>query len=409
MADSAYPLPGSPLPGACYRFVVRAADEAAAVIRERLGPDARVLSVRSVPATGFGRLWSAPRLEVIARIDAPMHASAPAPEPAPEPELPAAADGVGSGGLARLGEQGPPVRAAAESIADTDGRAARPYHAELRPVSPVRSAQPRSLATLLRRSGLSELALGRLQAAPTWEEWQAAPLHRALVGAGRHLRREAERREESAPLTRAAFLGAPGAGRTTALCKWLGSEVFRRGRLGHVVTVEFDRANPPGPLPVFCEALGVPVAHFPAATRPAVPGGFVYFDLPGLSTRDPGENAAIADFLDREQIEQRVLVLNAAYDHAALRSAYAAGRALGATHLVFTHLDEVPQWGRLWDYLIDGALEPLFFGTGPSLTGDCVEDVFDALVRRTLAAPAAVAPDSDDEEATEALAASSRR
>jgi len=361
----------SPIPGTCYKFVVRAADEAATVIRDRLGPDARVLSVRSVPATGLGRLWAAPRLEVIARIDAPMHASAPE-----FPAIPA------------------PVREPIPEITITPR---------------ARSAQPKSLAALLRRSGLSELALGRLQAAPNWEELQAAPLHRALVGAGRHLRRESERREESAPLTRAAFLGAPGAGRTTALCKWLGSEVFRRGRLGHVVTVEFDRANPPGPLPVFCEAMGVPVAHFPAATRPAVPGGFVYFDLPGLSTRDPGENAAIADFLDREQIEQRVLVLNAAYDHAALRSAYAAGRSLGATHLVFTHLDEVPQWGRLWDYLIDGTLEPLFFGTGPSLTGDCVEDVFDALVRRTLAAPAEVEPDFDDEEETEALAASSHR
>jgi flagellar biosynthesis protein FlhF len=264
---------------------------------------------------------------------------------------------------------------------------------------------------LLRRSGLSELALGRLQSAPEWEQWQAGPLHRALVGAGRHLRREAERPDSPAPLTRAAFLGAPGVGRTTALCKWLGAEVFRRGRLGHVVTVEFDRPNPPGPLPVFCEALGVPVAHFPAATRPAVAGGFVYFDLPGVSTRDPAENAALANFLDREEIEQRVLVLNAAYDHAALRAAYAAGRALGATHLVFTHLDETPQWGRLWDYLVDGALEPLFFGTGPSLTGDCEEDVFGALVRRTLApAPAAPEADPDEtEEEDEALAASGRR
>jgi flagellar biosynthesis protein FlhF len=204
-----------------------------------------------------------------------------------------------------------------------------------------------------------------------------------LAEAGARLRLEADR-PAGRPLTRAAFLGAPGVGRTTALCKWLGMEVFRRGRLGHVVSVEFDRPNPPGPLPVFCEALGVPVARFPASTRPAVPGGFVYFDLPGLSTRDPGENKALADFLAREQIDQRVLVLNAAYDHAALRTAYAAGRALGATHLVFTHLDEVPQWGRLWDYLIDGALEPVFFATGPSLTGDCEEDVSSALVRRTL-------------------------
>jgi flagellar biosynthesis protein FlhF len=358
--------PPTPAPGTCYKFVVRAADEAATLIRERLGPNARVLSVRTVPAGGLSRLWAAPRLEVIARIDAP-----PVPAPAEPREAPPAA-------------------------------AAEPTP-ELVPSVPARTVPRRSLATLLRRSGLSELALGRLQSARDWDEWQAGPLHRALVGAGRHLRREAERRDEAAPLTRAAFLGAPGVGRTTALCKWLGAEVFRRGRLGHVVTVEFDRPNPAGPLPVFCEALGVPVAHFPATTRPAVAGGFVYFDLPGLSTRDPAENAAIADFLDREQIDQRVLVLNAAYDHAALRAAYAAGRALGATHLVFTHLDETAQWGRLWDYLIAGALEPLFFGTGPSLTGDCEEAVFDALVRRTLA-PAPAAPAADLEEAEEEAA-----
>jgi flagellar biosynthesis protein FlhF len=364
----------APIPGTCYKFVVRAAEEAATLIREHLGPDARVLSVRTVEATGLRGIWAAPRLEVIARIDPPVSV---APEPEAAPIAPAPA----------------PVAGAAPEPKS------RPNH-------------PRSLAALLRRSGLSELTLDRLKSAPDWDRLQAAPLHRALVEAGRHLRRDAERRAEPAPLNRAAFLGAPGVGRTTALCKWLGTEIFRRGRLGHVVTVEFDRPNPPGPLPVFCEALGVPVAHFPAATRPAVPGGFVYFDLPGLSTRDPAENAALADFLEREQIEQRVLVLNAAYDHAALRSAYAAGRALGATHLVFTHLDEVPQWGRLWDYLIDGALEPLFFATGPSLTGDCEEDVTEALVRRTLApapeaAPAAAGEaESEAGEENEALAAS---
>jgi len=62
--------------------------------------------------------------------------------------------------------------------------------------------------------------------------------------------------------------------------------------------------------------------------------------------------------------------------------------------------------GRLWDYLFDGALEPLFLATGPSLTGDCEEDVCGALVRRTLA-PADAAPAADPgEEEAEALAAS---
>jgi flagellar biosynthesis protein FlhF len=77
-----------------------------------------------------------------------------------------------------------------------------------------------------------------------------------------------------------------------------------------------------------------------------------------------------------------------AYDQAVLRSAYAAGRSLGATHLVFTHLDEVQQLGRVWEYLCDGALEPLFLASGPSLTGNCEEDVWSAVIRKTLGSAA---------------------
>jgi flagellar biosynthesis protein FlhF len=38
----------------------------------------------------------------------------------------------------------------------------------------------------------------------------------------------------------------------------------------------------------------------------------------------------------------------------------------------------------LRDYLFDEDIEPLFLATGPSLTGDCEEDVPGAIVRRTL-------------------------
>ncbi len=217
-----------------------------------------------------------------------------------------------------------------------------------------------------------------------WRELSTLPLHRALAETSRLLRTQVETRAPRPPLSRAAFLGAAGVGRTTALCKWLAVEVFRRARMGHVVSVEFDRPNPLGPLPVFAEALGVPLAHFPCETNPAMPGGFVYFDLPGISARRPADNAALVAWLDTERVRERVLVLNAAYDRASLRDAYAAGRDLGATHLVFTHLDEVPQWGKLWDYLFDEEVEPLFLATGPSLTGDCEDDVPGAIVRRTL-------------------------
>ncbi|HEX2862197.1 MAG TPA: hypothetical protein VHN79_11180 [Lacunisphaera sp.] len=357
----------------CYKFTVTNAHEAASVIRERLGEHARVLSVRTVEPSGLRGLWASPKLEVIASLDLPEVAPAFAAKPAPAPHL-----------LATSDEEAAPV-----AVAKT---------------RTVLRAAPRTsrleLASLLRRSGFSEAIMTRLESSPTWPALQEMPLHRALVETGRYLRKVAASRRQPEPLSRAAFFGLAGTGRTTALCKWLAAEVSRRARTGHVITAEFDQPVSRGPLPVFCEALGVPMAHFPASTQPATPGGFVYFDLPGLSLRDPSANAPLADFLNREKITQRVLVLNAAYGHGALRAGYARGRELGATHVVFTHLDELAQWGGLWDYLIDGGLEPLFLATGPSLTGEYEDDVFEALIRRTLP----IAPDTgeiDEDDSTE--------
>lgn len=332
-----------PTAGACYRFLVDSAEQAAALIRERLGEHARVLSVRSVAGRGWKRLLTAPKLEVIAQIDPPAETAAPATGAAP----PAAV------------------------VPPSHGRRLLPDSA-------------RTLPELLDRAGFSTAVLRRLESNPAWADLSVAPLHRAFVEVGRLLCDEIESRPTRAPLSRAAFLGAPGAGRSTALCKWLAAEVYRRARVGHVVTAEFGRPNPPGPLPLFCEALGVPLAHFPASTQPAIPGGFVYFDLPGLSLRFPEDNTSIAEFLAEEQITERVVVVNAAYDNTALRRAFAAGCGLGATHVIFTHLDETQQWGRLWDYLLETELEPLFFSTGPSLTGDCEVEAVQALARRTL-------------------------
>ena len=352
-------------PGTCFKFIVASADEAARLIREKFGESARVLSVRTVSAGGLTGFFSAPKLEVIAQIVAADAESAPV--AAEEINLITAAKPVASG--RRYGAPGATFQA------------------------------EKNLAKLLRRSGFSETLVNRLEKSPAWITISELPLHRALVETGRHLCEMGAAHFDHQPLSRAAFLGTPGVGRTTALCKWLAGELFRRARMGHVITAEFDRPSPTGPLSVFCEAMGVPLAHYPASTQPATPGGFVYFDMPGLSLRHPAENAAIMDFLEREQIEQRVLVLNAAYEPGALRSAYGIGRDLGATHVVFTHLDEVTQWGRLWDYVLDGELEPLFLGTGPSLTGDCEENVLEAIARRTLPSGPAEDEEPDADEA----------
>ncbi len=365
-------------PGATYRFVVRSAEEAVQTIRERLGDNAKVLSVRQLPGQGLKGLFGKPQIEVIAQIpenDVRVPARSLA-----EEELASTRETRGIASHASFSARG--------AVAGEDTLAARSYR-------PTVADQPTRLPELLRRSGFSETLIARLQTQPWFASHDDKPLHHALAEIGRQLRRQAGARPAKALPPRSAFIGTAGVGRTTALCKWLAKEVFAHGRMGRVVKAEFDKPNPAEGLAVFCEALGVAVDHsLPArgdddgaALPPAnveTLGGFLYADLPGLSLQSEAENKPIMRFLDREKFEGRILVLNAAYDLSMLRRAYAAGRDLGATHLVFTHLDELEHWGKLWDFLLEGPLTPLFFSTGASLTGDCETSPLDAVLRRTL-------------------------
>jgi flagellar biosynthesis protein FlhF len=378
-------------PGATYKFTVRSTEEAVRTIREQLGENAKVLSVRQV---GSG-LFSKPKLEVVAQIaEAPSPAAGAVPSPR---------DGHGSSTDTAFSFR-------SDESASPSGLAETPTPGVLTATLPATGRGPSAktaapsgarLPELLRKAGFSESLVTRLQASPAFAGNDDRPLHQALVEVGRFLRQTAAKRPARALPARTAFLGTPGAGRTTALCKWLARDVFAKSRTGRVVKAEFDRPNPAEGLAVFCEALGLTLEyHAPASEdvggvpSPRVPaqptlqpepeGGFLYADLPGLSLRNPSENAALARFLDTEKFTGRVLVLNAAYDHAMLRRCYAAGRDLGATHIVFTHLDELDHWGKLWDYLLDGELTPLFLATGSSLTGDLEEDAITAVLRRTL-------------------------
>jgi flagellar biosynthesis protein FlhF len=378
-------------PGATYKFTVRSTEEAIRTIREQLGENAKVLSVRQVGSSG---LFSKPKLEVVAQIS-DVSGTASASEPFEN-----AASASSSAFSLRSDESASPS-GLAESPAPGVLTATLPANGR-GPSAKTAAPSGARLPELLRKAGFSESLVTRLQASPAFVGNDERPLHQALVEVGRSLRQVAAKHAARPLPARTAFLGTPGVGRTTALCKWLARDVFAQGRTGRVVKAEFDRPNPAEGLAVFCEALGLTLEyHAPSSDdtagapsprsvltaptlQPEPEGGFLYADLPGLSLRNPAENTALARFLDTEKFTGRVLVLNAAYDHAMLRRCYAAGRDLGATHLVFTHLDELDHWGKLWDFLLDGELTPLFLATGSSLTGDLEEDAVAAVLRRTL-------------------------
>ena len=57
--------------GKRYKLIVRSAEEAVRIIRDKLGDHAKVLSVRQVGGEGLKRFISSPKLEVIAEVKSP--------------------------------------------------------------------------------------------------------------------------------------------------------------------------------------------------------------------------------------------------------------------------------------------------------------------------------------------------
>lgn len=334
------------------RFIVSSAEEAVALLRERFDGKARVVSVRQVEGTGLARFLQAPKLEVIAEMadeetlrsdDASLD----------EPELSVEAEDAG---LAATPTQIPDLT--------SDRRLS-------------------GLARLLRAGGLPAQMLAGLQSRAEWSDLEEMPRQRALIRVGMSLRAKFDAVQRRSLGNRVAFIGGPGVGKTTALCKWLASEVFVRGKSCAVLKLDLERANPGDALGVFCEALGVPCAR----SIPDVPtlgaDESLFIDLPGIVPGAADDVAPLSEALGPLFVTSRVIVINAAYDPELIKRTFDFATRSGCTHVVFTHLDELSQWGKLWEFLLDQQLTPLFLGTGPNIAGDLEESVFDAVLART--------------------------
>lgn len=189
------------------------------------------------------------------------------------------------------------------------------------------------------------------------------------------------------PVTgRVAFLGSAGSGKTTALAKWITRQIAVGGAVGRVVQVDGSRPVP-AILQDAASSVGLKVETLASAGVASAGGsasGPAAMECIALSVTDGEACRSQRRMLDRDEISTRILVLNALYDVGTLRRIAGAGRELGATHVVFTHLDELTHWGRLWELLVEGELSPLFLSTGPSAVGSREDDVVAAVLRRTV-------------------------
>ncbi len=394
--------PTETLIGRKFRFIVSSAEEAVTLIRENLGPKARVLTVKQIDGRGLTRFLSSPKLEVIATIpaeaaeDAPSEPGAEESLPATEPEAPRSrvpAENPDSGvAFARKPVSAAKLeRAFAESARPPMDEAIRDK-AEAQPApspilrEPIAQSRPvNALTELLRKAQFDDGLLSRLEDSPEWPRLCSLPREQALAEVFQWLGQQLREIEVPSLGRRIAFLGTPGVGKTTALCKQLAQEVFiDRTEDVSVVKLDHDEPNPDDALRTYCDVLGLPLMRETDSQEAISEAGIVFFDLPGLTLRDTAGWQAARERLDGEYVDTRVLVLNAAYDLQLLKEAVQQGHQIGATHLVFSHLDELSQPNRLWPCLLRSGLPTLFFSEGPGISGECARDVFGFMMERAL-------------------------
>ena len=354
--------------GKRFKLVVRSAEEAVRVIREKLGENARVLSVKQVGGEGLKRFISSPKLEVIAEVPS---------EGQQVEEANALVDGP-------AGMEAEEV----EAVVQEESSVAPVIEQKQEDQVPVPEGQSEDgslgeTARLLSKAGFDPALLSEIQSWADWNKVSELPLADALkeitVGlTGRF------RSISSVPTTnKIALLGAPGVGKTTTLCKFLAHEVFMNKRTPSVLKVENGIPNPDDALRIFCEVVGVTLFREPENLPEINESSPLYLDFPGLSLSHVDDWVETKETLNHLDVRTRVLVLNGAYDRQVLFKNISSGKHLGATHIAFTHFDELSNATKLWPLILHSGLSPLCICNGQNVTGDFTTSVLNQMIART--------------------------
>lgn len=376
--------PASVERGKKYRFVVQSAEEAIQTLRERLGPDAKVISVKQVDGEGLSRFLNSPKLEIIATLpekEEPEVAATPAPAPAPArqnakfasaPEHADKEDPDRANLDAELADDAPPPLRSARSPYGTKSASGK-------------TREPTNVWTVLRKSGFDENLLGSLRydGGSDGGTLDELPLARALAEVNRRLRLEYQAIEAKPVTGRIAFFGTPGVGKTTALCKRLSNDVFLNRKNVEVVKLDSDTPNPDDALCLFCDVLGVPLQRDSGQHTIETKADIIYVDLPGMPIAEKEQWGKLRQRLDVLNVETRVLVINGMYEASLIGAAFDLGERMGATHIVMTHMDEMAGAAKLWPYVLRGKLCPLFASHGQNVTSDYSEDILRLLLEKT--------------------------
>jgi len=387
-------------------FLADSAPEAVTQIRERLGPDAVVVNVRQLPAAGLSRFWQKPRIEVLAFRPEPPPVAPSLPEALSElrQELSSLKHIVETNEhqRAQTAAQGTPASFSPgpvgpygdrEGVAAgrSNGSAQRTPDDRLTPPSSrmddhcsmtTNDFDPRAGVTgahrspwrvgaVLESTGLLPVHAQQVVEILTTRHGGAPPenLGHQIELAGKVLLERWRPSCDAGGQRAHLFVGPPGSGKTTCLCQWLTRTTLLEGKPARVWRLDGRTANNAESLSVYAEILGVPLERF-APEGPPSEDEQLFIDLPGVNWNEPKTVQELAEQVRRLPKSRIHLVLNSAYETPLLFGQIRAFSGLGISDLVFTHLDEEPRWGKLWNFVLGTNYTIGCLGAGQNVPGD---------------------------------------
>jgi flagellar biosynthesis protein FlhF len=167
------------------------------------------------------------------------------------------------------------------------------------------------------------------------------------------------------------LVGAPGVGKTTALCKWLTQVALGESRPARVWRLDAQGANMAEVLNVHCEILGVPVERcWRGDLFEGAPGEVQFLDVPGTDWRDGKALRGLVGQWERWGSPRVHLVVNGAYDVQVLLQQLRAFSILPIEDLIVTHLDEEARWGKIWNLTLGTNFCVRYFSAGQNIPGE---------------------------------------
>lgn len=352
--------------GKKFRLIVRSAEEAVRVIRDKLGDNAKVISVRQVGGEGLKRFISSPKLEVIAQVvEEPIDQivqSVDTPTTNP-PSLEKSAE------VKTEVPKNIPIKESSKDKSKVDIK--------------EDTGKTTNNFNLLSKFGFDQSLLSDISSWSNWSKLEAAPIADVLKEITIGLSDRYRALNEVNCSEKVALLGGPGVGKTTTLCKFLAHEVFMNKTSPCVLKVENGVPNPDDALRIFCEVVGVTLYRESESLPSVDEQNPLFLDFPGLGVSEVDEWNSAGDVLDSLGVGTRILVVNGAYDRDIVNKYIRVAKNVDATHIAITHFDEMANSTKLWPIIFNSNLSPVCICNGQNVTGDFSTSVLNQLIAKT--------------------------